>query len=494
MRLVEQADVSAAYRLRTKGERAAHVVHRLREVADRTQPDLATWFERRGARVDRLWISNALVVRADDETLQLARLRPEVASIRPVGEIRLVDPAAPPDTPVGLPLTSIMEPLATEPGIREIGADDVWRMGYEGDGIVIAVTDTGAAFEHPALRDVYRGLDGEHDYDWFDAIAGSEEPIDEHGHGTHVTGTVVGKHGSRMIGVAPEARWISCRLIERQSGPDSAALACLQWVLAPTKLDGSEPRVDLAPDVVNASWGGDVGKECPGSPELADAVYNLQAAGILFVASAGNSGDACSTICAPGMYPAAFSVANYETRGNRIAGSSSRGPVDWDGDRIVKPEIAAPGTDINSSLPPARYGELTGTSMAAPHVTGAVALLLSARPELRGRPDVVRAILQQSAKYVRADRCGPEGEESGPNNSAGSGVVDIAAAVGVALTATVPPPPTATPTGAPTRTPRPTSTRTPSSLFATATGTPRIVSTPTATLGYRALLPALIRP
>jgi subtilisin family serine protease len=208
-------------------------------------------------------------------------------------------------------------------------------------------------------------------------------------------------------------------------------------------------------------------------------VRNLAAAGILFVASAGNSGDACETICVPGAYPEALSVGNYDVGLRRMNASSSRGPVPWPGGDVIKPEISAPGTDINSSVIPASYGEKTGTSMASPHIAGVAALILSARPELRGQPEALRELMTQSAKGVTADRCGPAGDKVF-NNSAGHGLVQAEEAVVQALTATPRPSPTLSPTPTSTVTPTPTMTR---------TATPPATATPET---YPALLPALL--
>lgn len=448
--LVEQADVGAAYRIPDKAERSRYVFGRLVEVAARTQPPLVAWLARQGVPSKPLWIVNALVVEAAPATLRSLAARPEVAAVRLAGSTALIEPI-----PLGRRASEGEQLQVAERNVKQINADEVWKLGYTGQGAVVAVTDTGVAYRHAALKAAYRGAGGSHDYNWFDAVARSPEPVDEDSHGTHVTGIVVGEAGARQIGVAPGARWIACRLIERRTGPDEATLACLQWVLAPTRVDGSEPRPELAPDVVNASWGGLPGKDCEGLPEIRAAVQNVVASGILFVAAAGNSGPDCATICAPAMYPEPIAVANYDGRG--IADSSSRGPVRYGSREEIKPDLAAPGTGINSSIPPQRYDEKSGSSMAAPHVTGVAALLLSARPDFRGRPEVLRRLLETTARPIRPDRCGPPGQDDF-NNSAGHGLVDARAAVLAALSATPPPTPTEPPSPTATEPPSPTPT------------------------------------
>lgn len=469
--LTEQADLAPAYRLKGKLARGRFVYTALRAVADRTQPALVRWLEGRGVPVERFWVENLLRAKLDAETLALLARRPDVASVELEGRIQLIEPLPiEPADGLGLRPAAAL-PAVIESGIKAINADEVWKMGFRGEGVVVAITDTGADLRHPAIKKNYRGYpELEHDYNWLDAVKDQQAPLDVANHGTHVTGISVGSDPVRQVGVAPGAKFISCRLIEGRSGTDKESLRCLQWIIAPTKLDGSEPRPDMAPDVVNASWGNEPGQGCL-DETLHDSVRALEAAGILFVASAGNSGDKCQTICVPGAFPETFTVANYDVRAKQIHASSSRGPVAWPEGEIIKPDIAAPGTDINSSIPPTRYEQLTGTSMASPHIAGAAALLIGSRPELKGRPELVRAILMASAvKGRNTARCGTDEEDSARDNIEGVGLVDVKAAVIVALTATPVPPATATNTA----TPRPTATATlpPSE-------TPDVTATPT---------------
>jgi subtilisin family serine protease len=458
--LTAKADLADAYRQPSKAARGRLVYERLRAVAERTQPPLVRWLEGRGARVERFWVDNLLRVYADPATLAALAARPGVAWVRLEGRIRLIEPVGGLPSLGPGPLSAQPQsaaPQVVESGIKEINADDVWRMGFKGENVVVAIADTGAELRHPAIKKTYRGYPKlEHDYNWLDAVKDDQEPLDVGGHGTHVTGIVAGADPVRQVGVAPGAKWISCRLIEARSGPDSASLRCLQWVVAPTKLDGTEPRPELAPDIVNASWGNDPGQGCL-VETIHDAVRAVRAAGILFVAAAGNSGDGCRTVCVPGAYAESFTVGNYNERSNQINPSSSRGPADWPEGPLVKPDISAPGTDINSSVPPTKYEQLTGTSMASPHIAGAAALLLSAKPELKGRPELLQAILESTARKGRnTARCGPDGDEMVKDNVEGVGVADVHKAVVMALTATPVPLATATPTA----TLRPTETAT----------------------------------
>jgi subtilisin family serine protease len=491
--LSEQADLTGAAEIEDRVGRIRYVYERLREVAIRTQPPVVAQLEARGIAVERYFITNALAVEADSAALLSIAGLPEVEYVELETGIELVGPDVGDEERAGGRGDEPQTPLIVERGVREIGADEVWDMGYEGEGIVVAITDTGADIRHPAIKKSYRGYQGEHHYNWYDAIDDKQKPEDIDSHGTHVTGIVAGEAGARQIGVAPGAKWIACRLIKRRSSEGDSSLRCLQWLLAPTRTDvdpadfSSEGRPDMAPHVVNASWGSKPGADCEGSAAVRAAVANIVRAGIVFVAAAGNSGDGCSTVCAPATYPFTFTVGNYNVLQRKIAGNSSRGPVDTDDGELIKPDISAPGVEINSSVPPTRYDKKSGTSMASPHVAGAVALLLSAKPDLIGQPELVREALEAEASPLRPDKCGPPGEDEF-NNSAGHGVLDVEAAVEAALTATVAPTPTVSPTPTMTSTDAPTPTGTVSPTPSTPTAT---TAPPTVTPGptYEVVLP-----
>jgi subtilisin family serine protease len=218
----------------------------------------------------------------------------------------------------------------------------------------------------------------------------------------------------------------------------------MEFLLAPFPLDG-DPFHDGDPargaQVVNNSWG------CPRQegclPDtLHRAVEHLRAAGQMMVVGAGNEGPACSTVRdPPSLYDATLSVGATD-RGGQAVSFSSRGPVNVDGSQRVKPDLVAPGVDIRSSVP-GGYASLPGTSMAGPHVAGAVALLWSADPALVGDLERTEAILAETAQRLTVGAactgeagspgticgCGTDGPESAPNNVYGWGQVDAWAAV-----------------------------------------------------------------
>lgn len=433
-----QADLSGAAVLSGRKEKGAYVYGRLVEVAQRSQAPILSLFEAQGVEYRSYWVANMIWVEGDLATVQALAQNPGVARL-------YANPA------VQFP-QAVMEILSgpdsasagVEWNVAKIGAPQVWAAGYSGQGAVIGGQDTGYEWGHPALKDQYRGWDGskaDHNYNWHDAIhtsggrclAESSEPCDDHGHGTHTMGTMVGDDGAgNQIGVAPGARWIGCRNMHQGVGTPATYSECYQWFLAPTDLNGQNPRPDLAPDVINNSWGCPDYEGCDQPDILRQVVENVRAAGILAVQSAGNSGPGCGTVDVPAaIYEASFSVGNTDSE-DRIASSSSRGPVFVDGSGRLKPDVSAPGSSIRSSILDNGYSILSGTSMAAPHVSGLAALMLSARPDFSGRVEDLEFFIQQSSVPVAVSVkqiCGGVSSDQTPNNTFGWGRIDARAAL-----------------------------------------------------------------
>ncbi len=432
--LREQADLSPAAALPTKVEKGRFVRDALWNTARRTQAPLLKWLEEHGVWYRSYYIVNAVLVRGDRTLVNALAARPDVLRIEGNPVIHNPIPQGPPQD-FGEAATGV------EWGIARTNAPEVWAMGFTGQGIVVGGQDTGVDWTHPAIRNQYRGWDGttaNHDYNWHDAVhnpsnpcgADSAEPCDDHGHGTHTIGTVVGDDGgANQIGMAPGARWIACRNMDQGNGTPATYLECFEFFLAPYPIGGDPSQGDpsKAPDVTNNSW------SCPASEgcswdTLKSATEAQVAAGIMTVVSAGNEGSSCGSVQdPPALYDAAYSVAATDSSDN-LASFSSRGPAsnNQDDPNLMKPDISAPGVGVRSCTPGGGYASWSGTSMAGPHVAGAVALLWSAKPELKNDQAATEAVLNDSAYRLTSvvESCGGD-YVNGPNNSWGYGLVDI---------------------------------------------------------------------
>jgi subtilisin family serine protease len=389
VRLRTQVDASGIHG-RTRHERQTALVRALRARASTDQPGLLGLLRHRKAQglvtdVTPLWVVNAVAVTATPSVVREMAARPEVARIDP---------------------DVVAATVPIEPNVAAVGAPALWDLGFTGAGAVVAIMDTGVDATHPDLASGFRGGTNS----WYDPNGQHPtSPIDLSGHGTAVAGVIVGgSAGGTAIGVAPGAQWIGVKIFnDRGTASTSAIHKGFQWLLDP---DGNPATAD-APDVVNASWTGSAGG-C--SLEFQPDLRNLRAAGILPVFSAGNYGSASGTVLSPANLPEAFAVGSVDNAG-LIDPSSSRGPSACD--QRVQPRIVAPGVGVHTTDLYGGYVDSSGTSIAAPHVTGVAALLLGAYPDLS-------ADRLQSALETTADDLGG----AGPDNAYGYGRVNAAAA------------------------------------------------------------------
>ena len=454
--LADQANLSAAYGIQDQNERGWYVYNTLTQHAARTQVGLQEFLKSNGVTYKSFWAANMLVANADRALVDKLAARSDVGRIDSNLPTRWIeDPIV---EKFGVTTSGLNAPDAAEWGVLNVNAPAVWALGFTGQGITIANEDTGMRWTHNALKPKYRGWDGvtaNHNFNWHDAIhsqiPGSPavnpcgrsvlEPCDDSGHGTHTTGTTVGDDGAgNQVGVAPGAKWMGCRNMDQGNGTPATYTECFQFFIAPTDLAGNNADPALRPLVINNSWGCPASEGCVTRAELETIVSNTQAAGIFVASSAGNSGPTCSSVSdPPGIYADTFATGAIDIN-NGLASFSSRGPSTFYTPNLIKPNLSAPGVNVRSTsgTGDTSYTNLSGTSMASPHVAGVVALLWSARPQLLRNIAATKALLQNTANplvTLSPQTCGGTPSTQIPNNSFGYGRVDALAAVNAAPTA-----------------------------------------------------------
>jgi subtilisin family serine protease len=389
-----------------RAERLERILRRLREHAAADQAPVRTLIDGEAARgrvraVTPLWIANSIALEATAPVIRAVALIPRVARIS-------LD-------------RKLLAPAMVEPGVALAKAPEVWSTGSSGQGVVVASLDTGVDHLHPDLAARWRGGANS----WYDPSGQHPtSPFDASGHGTSTMGVILGgAAGGTGIGLAPGARWIAAKVFD-DAGVTSVSQIhqAFQWVLDPDR----NPATDDAPHVVNSSWA----FEAPGCDlSFAPDIAALRAVDILPVFAAGNAGPADGSSRSPGNNPGALAVGAVDA-GSFVAPFSSRGPSACLDDEAY-PDVAAPGVSVWSADLFDQYRSLSGTSMAAAHASGALALLLGARPN-------ASVAEQEAALRIGAFDLGAPDTDS----EYGSGRLDAKAAYDlvVAQVPSVPPP------------------------------------------------------
>ena len=423
------ADLHGAYKVKNYAKRGQFVLDALTSTATKSQAGGVALARKSGAKVKQYWLLNVMVVQGD------AKLARQFAKLKGVSGVRALKtyPLVKPVEARAAILAAASDP---EWGVEKIRAPEAWADGILGQGVVVSSVDTGVDYTHPALVNQYRGNNGDgtfdHNYNWWDptGICG-DEPCDNAGHGTHTMGTMVGGDGpgpfTPDVGVAPGARWIAAKGCEDFDCSEQSLLSAGQWILAPTDLTGANPDPSKRPDIVNNSWGSG-----PGDPFYLATVQAWRAAGIIPVFSSGNPGSGCGDGGSPGDFTEVFSAGATDIN-DTIADFSGRGPSTYG---KINPDITAPGVDVISSVPGGGYESFSGTSMAAPHTSGTIALVLSAKPSLIGDPGnfVTTTDAIRGTAVDRIDMTCGGADDGDPNNVYGDGRIDAKAAVDLVAT------------------------------------------------------------
>ncbi|TMW57558.1 hypothetical protein Poli38472_003483 [Pythium oligandrum] len=424
----------------SRGDKISHMVNKLETLASESQREIDALLSQESTvslfeAEHKSWALNARLFKGAS-----AELIDKLAGLADVAEIRMEEVYQLHDEPAKI--VESTEANKIEWGVDRIGATKVWADGTFGAGVVVANIDTGVRYTHEIVKDSFRS-----DYNWYDPDFQTDKPYDNNGHGTHTMGTIAGAKG---FGVAPGAKWIAC-LGCPSACPEFNLVKCGEFMTCPTDTKGQNKDCSKAPHVINNSWGGSGGR--PYYQPVVDAWHQ---AGIIPVFSQGNSGPECGTAGSPGDYANVIGVgatASNET----LARFSSKGPAK---SGLLKPDISAPGRYILSSFngSDTQYANISGTSMAAPHVTGAIALILSANSSLKYND--VRTLLtsttDQATLLPTNYTCDNTPDTVWPNNQYGHGRLNVFNAYQgfrPSPAPTTPAPTTSAPTPAPTPAP-----------------------------------------
>lgn len=404
-----------------KIEKRKAVIQELKDTSKTSQRNVMRYLQKavqkgKATDVEPLYIVNGVAVTTTFDVAKKISSFDEVEELLPNKRHQLIMSKSNED---------IVAPVSSkniEPNVAKIKAPEVWERGFDGSDVTIAIIDSGVAWQHPALKGKYRGFNdttGEvsHDFNWFDATRGQKEPYDDQGHGTHVAGTILGSDGSNQVGVAPGANWIAVKAFTLDGATEVNLLKAAEWILAPTDSKGNR-RPDLAPDIVNSSWSSGSGFD----EWYRDVVKAWVAADIFPVFAAGNASisnpGGPESVSTPANYPESFAVGSVNAQ-NKLASNSLRGPSPYN---EVKPDIVAQGVSVRSSVPSGGYSYMSGTSMATPAVSGVVALMRQAAPNLSIN-ELKTIIRETSLPLTDAEY------PNSPNNGYGYGLVNALAAV-----------------------------------------------------------------
>jgi len=409
--------------------RAVRVVNQLQQQARNSQDDIVVWLREQHAGhysdLQQFWIVNVVVMNATRELIVELKQWPEVALIDLENNHIL-----PHDPIVREETNTLRSPNGVEPGLIAINAPAMWALGYTGRGRLVYDYDTGVWPTHAAFAERFMA----HRFPLSQCWTGffSELPNGNiSDHGTHTLGTIAGlvEETNDTIGVAFGAYWIANDFVTstvQELPPLTDMMQAFQWAMDP---DGNPNTSSDIPDVINNSWRW---LDDPDTAQCAGMVVNLmnaiEAAGIANVFSGGNSGPGNTTVNAPqrintsevntftvgsvnGNLDFPYPISNFSTRGPTQCPSNGSLSLE------IHPEVVAPGQNVRSAWGTDSYNTISGTSMAAPHVSGAVLLLKEAFPYLTGE-ELLWAL------YLTAIDLGDAGED----NVYGMGIIDVYAA------------------------------------------------------------------
>ncbi len=405
---------------KTRATRHRIAAEQLKTIAETSQRPIRSFlrsFEQKGEakNIRYFWVANLVEAELSPASLRQMAANPDIDLIDLYPRI------------IPIPITEEESRSPGEIGVESnlvvVNAPAAWAAGYDGTGRVVCNFDTGVEGDHPALIDNYRGNKGYPSSQcWYSPTDSSTFPhsfsIPHHTsgepHGTQTMGIMIGHDdlSGDTIGVAPGADWIAAVAIQVAG---SSIIATFQWAADP---DGDPNTISDVPDVINHSWG----FESIGCDSIFwELIDNTEALGIVNIFAAGNSGPLEASIANPANR-ADDSITNFAVGAIydvdlKIYSFSSRGPSDCD-DASIKPNLVAPGQLVRTSVLGSKYSPGSGTSMAAPHVSGAVAILRQKNPDATVA-EIKNALLNSAQDLGTV----------GPDNDFGWGLIDITAAL-----------------------------------------------------------------
>ena len=406
-------------------KRAIETIKKLKHKANTSQENLINFLKNNSPSsyntLRKYWITNQIYLEGTQDLIYQIARRNDVAYV----DLN-IDKISPLEE-----ISSTLQHVSSgtiETGLAAINAPALWNLGYTGKGLLVYDYDTGICPDHPAIKKRFLANRFPMNQSWYGYFKDFPNESNSN-HGTHTLGTMVGEGltSGDTIGVAPGAYWMACDLVTstvEELPPLENIVAAYEWAL---DSDNNSETTDDIPDVINNSWRWNDNPDTVHCNDyIRDLMNILEAVGIANIFSGGNAGPNNTTISAPQRINTTivntFSVGsvNANLNGNPISYFSSRGPLQcpaYDSSLIIHPEVVAPGHDVRSSVGANSYTTKSGTSMAAPHVSGAVLLLKEAFPDLSGT-EILTAL------YHTASDLGDVGED----NTFGRGIIDCYAA------------------------------------------------------------------
>ncbi len=344
----------------------------------------------RAGKMKQLWIVNAIAVNASPDLIETLSARDDIASIELDSEVKILEGFS-------AQVSQGQINNATSE-IKRINATGIWELGIDGSGINVSVIDTGINATHPDISGRV--------VKWMDYVNSQGLPYDDNGHGTHVAG-IVGGNGSdgTTAGVAPDVSLFGVKVLDSTgSGSESSVISGIEW------------SVSNGANIISMSlgtWQTWTTTNCDANnPAMTTAINNAVNAGVVVVAAAGNDP---SGVSSPGCIQNTIAVGAVDSSDN-IASFSGRGAA------MADHGVVAPGVNINSLSNSGGYTVMSGTSMAAPHVSGTIALILNAAKKQGTAlsPVQVKAILNNTSIDLG---------DTGKDNIYGAGRINVSAAV-----------------------------------------------------------------